>query len=710
MKYKIGACYHPPYYSEEKWGKDVKKIRKIGLNFTRTGELIASWEWMESREGEIDWSWMDRYIELCGSNNVKVILGVGTAGTPLWLYNKLKALGDDIRVINNYGQPYPLEAGWGWACPDHENYLKILKEHIIKVVERYKDHPSVFGWQVSNELSYPFIEREGNETPDLFCYCPETIEAFREWLMNKYDSLVELSQAWMWTPTNIQFGDWEEVEPPRAKPFEYGNFGGWLDWREFSLERMEKFLKWQNDIVKSLSGKPTMVNLFYLHNTDPFGVITAMSPYRAVAHVDVLGVDVYPGDRQYREREYCSIHLNMGKDDAERKGKDFWVPELQSGPIYGFIEGPFGEGSGDEIVRYLSEAVAHGSKLTLFMGWKDYPSLPLYWGGIVEMDGEQTERSEKVKKRLSEFSQWPEDKFEPCKPTVGIFIDERNEILLTGMNEQQLLREAVQGAYRLFFDEKIPIRFIRKEDFINSNLHGIELIVFPLTTAVDAILLKDIKKFVLEGGSIFVTPQFGFFKKGIYRRLNMNRELLDLLGSRTGSIIGNKNPEIYFTNGMFKGAIHKEVINVIRKAEVLGAYADNMPAIVLSKLGKGNIVRFGTHYDIAYYHNDDKNIQDIISRILNRLEITRPFKIKNNGNIHREKFNLLDIHLLKGRKYSVINMINYSNQDIDGKLVISKVQWERSIGDGEVYLVDNNICFRVAGGRVFDILLKNNNI
>ncbi len=89
-KFLCGACYYPLYFPESDWESDTLKIKKTGLNLTRTGELLTSWDRIEKKEGKYDFSWLDQFMELCAKYDIKVILGTGTASPPHWLRKKYK--------------------------------------------------------------------------------------------------------------------------------------------------------------------------------------------------------------------------------------------------------------------------------------------------------------------------------------------------------------------------------------------------------------------------------------------------------------------------------------------------------------------------------------------------------------------------------------------------------------------------------------------
>jgi len=69
------------------------------------------------------------------------------------------------------------------------------------MAERYKDHPALLVWHVSNEY--------GN-----YCYCDQCAAAFRKWLQSRYGSLDELNDRWSMRFWGHTYTDWSQVETP----------------------------------------------------------------------------------------------------------------------------------------------------------------------------------------------------------------------------------------------------------------------------------------------------------------------------------------------------------------------------------------------------------------------------------------------------------------------------------------------------------------
>ena len=57
---KLGVCYYPEHWPEERWATDARLMREAGLQIVRIGEF--AWAQMEPEDGRFDWGWLDRAV------------------------------------------------------------------------------------------------------------------------------------------------------------------------------------------------------------------------------------------------------------------------------------------------------------------------------------------------------------------------------------------------------------------------------------------------------------------------------------------------------------------------------------------------------------------------------------------------------------------------------------------------------------------------
>ena len=676
-KFSCGACYYPLYFPENDWESDILKMKRTGLNFTRTAELLASWDRIEKKEGRYDFFWLDSFMDLCAKHGIKIILGTGTASPPHWLRRKYK----DISVKNRDKIECSSLGMWNWACPNHPGFLSEAKRYIELITRRYKDHSSLFAWQIGNEIGYPFVPKQGCKYPEIYGYHKYTVRKFQSWLRNKYRNIDELNKAWMWTPTNICFNSWDSVDAPVSLPVEWGNLTAWCDWREFCAENMANYIGWQVKIVKTFDSiHPTCVNIFFIPESDPFGMIISMDPWRLIKVVDALGIDIYPTLRKrwYRQPEYSSLFLDLALSVAAHKKKPLWITELQSGPIGGWVTGPEGRGNGEEINKAFFDCVSHKSELILFMGWRDFPQVPLYWGGLVDLKGNLTERSKKLKESLNlinknySFFQGAE----PIKNEISIYLGDKNRIFVTAIERQDFLLESIRGIYQILWRKGFSVDFLNDEDMMSLNARkGTKVIFAPAAFCFSDKISQKILNFVREGGILFAGPQIGFVDEKYNRRNEAPEDILRVLGIKNLEILTEENPKILLVKEkkVISGYHHKVYFKPSREISILGRYVgEESPAISESSFGKGRAFFVGTHLENAWIQSENENIEDFYYQILKKLNIFPPIECIPEKK--DEKTPNFDIHLLKSKNVFIIIFINLNNWKGKVKLVIKYIE------------------------------------
>jgi GH35 family endo-1,4-beta-xylanase len=58
---------------ESTWESDFARMKDLGLTYVRMFEF--SWYKMEPQEGKFNWEWIDKVLDLCTKNGLKVIMG-----------------------------------------------------------------------------------------------------------------------------------------------------------------------------------------------------------------------------------------------------------------------------------------------------------------------------------------------------------------------------------------------------------------------------------------------------------------------------------------------------------------------------------------------------------------------------------------------------------------------------------------------------------
>ncbi|MGW3105512.1 beta-galactosidase [Streptomyces sp. NPDC001100] len=239
----FGGDYNPEQWPREVWEEDVRLMREAGVTAVSLG--VFSWARLEPRPGEYDWEWLDTVIGLLHGAGIAVNLGTPTVVPPAWFYrahpDALPVTREGVRLA--FGSR-------GAICHSNPAYRAAATTITRVLAERYGSHPAVVLWHVHNEYGAPVLA----------CYCDVCAAAFRVWLRERHDTLDALNHAWGTAFWGQQYGDWEEITPPRATP-SVCNPTQQLDYHRFADAQARANFAAERDILHRLSpGVPVTTN------------------------------------------------------------------------------------------------------------------------------------------------------------------------------------------------------------------------------------------------------------------------------------------------------------------------------------------------------------------------------------------------------------------------------------------------------------------
>jgi beta-galactosidase len=167
---QIGVDYYPEHWEESMWVPDISLMKETGVKVVRVAEF--AWSRLEPTEGNYQFGWLDRALDLFHKYELQVVIGTPTATPPRWLTTKFP---DVLPVFANGDIFHPGVRG-------HRCYNSVsLREYGSRITQRlaehYSEHPAVIGWQTDNEFGM------------LDCHCDACNIAFRTWVKAKYGNL-----------------------------------------------------------------------------------------------------------------------------------------------------------------------------------------------------------------------------------------------------------------------------------------------------------------------------------------------------------------------------------------------------------------------------------------------------------------------------------------------------------------------------------------
>lgn len=260
---------HGADYNPEQWNmddailrEDFSRMHEAGLTSVSVG--IFSWTQYEPLEGQYRFDWMDRLMDRIAEAGMVAFLATPSGSKPMWLSEKYP----EIRRVDPRGQREPSGLRHN-HCPSSTLYqekVAILNE---RLAVRYKNHPALALWHISNEL-------QGE------CFCESCLRRFHTWLEQRYRSLSVLNEAWWAGFWNHSFTDWAQIDP-RDKSID----GLQVDWRRFVNQLHVEFL--ESEIAPLRTHTPTIpvsTNFMCFH--------PELDYWRWSQVIDIISNDSYP--------------------------------------------------------------------------------------------------------------------------------------------------------------------------------------------------------------------------------------------------------------------------------------------------------------------------------------------------------------------------------------------------------------------------------
>lgn len=243
-----GGDYNAEQWPESVWQEDVELMAEAGVNLVSIG--MFSWVLMEPREGEFDFSWLDRLIELLHANGIRVALGTPTASPPAWFFKKHP----DARHVTRGGKVLGFGSR-GMVAPTAASYREAAVRITTALAERYGSHPALALWHVHNEYGVPV----GHD------YSAHALPAWQRWLQDRYRSLDALNDAWGTRFWGQRYGEWDEIWLPALAPSAV-NPSQQLDFARFSDDMLRECYRLERDAIRSYSSLPITTNFMaYSH-------------------------------------------------------------------------------------------------------------------------------------------------------------------------------------------------------------------------------------------------------------------------------------------------------------------------------------------------------------------------------------------------------------------------------------------------------------
>lgn len=481
-----GGDYNPDQWQEypEILKEDKRLMELAGINSASVG--IFAWMALEPEEGVYTFDWLDDTMDRIASIGGKVILATPSGARPAWMdkkYPEVLRVNRD-RTRNLHGERHN-------HCFTSPYYRKKVFEMNTMLAKRYKDHPALGMWHISNEY--------GGE-----CHCELCQQAFRNWLRKKYhNDIQELNRQWwtgFWSKT---FRDFDEIESPSSLG-ETAIHGLNIDWMRFVTYQTTDFMANEIAAVKAVTPDvPVTTNLM--------GLYPGFDPWYLTKKLDVVSWDNYPEWHRTDDKDGRLASDIAFVHDINRclKQQPFLLmestPSLVNWRRINKLKRP-----GMNTTSSL-QAVAHGADSVQYFQWrKGRGAFEKFHGAVVDHEGSENTRVFQEAAELGSILKGMDYVPGTMVPVeTAVIYDWENRWAIDNMQGLVAKKNydvTCKDHYYALWRQNIAADVISSE----QDFSGYKLLIAPMLYMLRPGVADRMREFVRAGGTLVTTYVTGY--------------------------------------------------------------------------------------------------------------------------------------------------------------------------------------------------------
>lgn len=601
-----GGDYNPEQWDQATHQEDLRMFKLAGIDIA----TINVFSWAKNQPDEITYNfeWLDELIDSLYESGVYVCLATSTGAHPAWMATKYP----DVLRVDKDGRKRKF-GGRHNSCPNSPTYRLYSERIADKLAERYKDHPAVLVWHVSNEY--------GGD-----CYCDNCERAFRVWLKEKYQTLDQLNRAWNTAFWGHTFYDWDEIVLPSNLSEEWGdrytNFQGIsLDYSRFNSDSMLNCYKLEYNAIK----KHVLESVV---TTNLMGFFKQLDYFKWAKYMDIISWDSYPSLTTPPSETAMANDLMRGLKDGMPFMLMEQTPSQQNWQPYNSLKRP-------GVMRLQSyQTVAHGADTVMFFQLRrSIGACEKYHGAVIEHVGHENTRVFREVAQLGEELQRIGDRLLDSRADAkaAIVFDWDNWWAIEKSSGPTIALNYVQQIhkyYAAFYNRNVQVDMVS----VDTDLSAYDLVVAPVLYMVKPGFAEKLEAFVENGGTFLTTFFSGIVNENdlvtvggypgeLRKMLGIWVEEIDALfpDQKNKVVLKDKFGKLQgsYECGMLCDLLHTEGAEVI--AEYGEDFYKGMPAVTRHTFGKGEAYYVATDPEQCFLDEliekitTDKGIQPNLS-------------------------------------------------------------------------------------------------
>jgi len=610
---ETGVYYYPEAWNPDQWDRDFKKMEDMGFEFTHMAEF--AWAQMEPTEGQYDFKWLDKAVELAAKHNLKVIMCTSSATPPVWLVRKYP----EVLVELPTGQTaeHGTRTHGSWSSP---KYRELVTRLVAAQAKHYANDKRIWGWQIDNEPSHY----------GTYDFSPGAQTNFKAWLQKKYKTIASLNEAWGTAFWSGIYSDFNQIEIPNSLRLIAGTASpiSIVDFKRFSADECAAFVSMQFNTLRESISKSQFVTSNFMH------IHTDVDPWRN-KDLDFISYTMYPvagytkgtGDQGFRLGDPWRISY---ANDFFRPLKGVTgVMELQPGQVNWGTYNPLPYPG---VIRaWLWNAFAGGLDFICSYRFRQ----PLYGGeqfhygmvgtdGVTELTGGQ---------QYSEFMKEIRELRKIYKPNAKMpaeYAGRKTAILYNPDNiwETEVQKQTYQWneighITRIYSNLKtlcVPVDIVGED----RDLSAYPVVVAPAYQMVDKELIEKWRRYVENGGHLVLTCRTGLKdRNGHFFEAPWADQISSLIGAKIAmfdELSAETKAKVSFNGDTYTWNVWGDILDPYFGVETWATYADQFYAgkasVVHRKAGKGTVTYIGTET------TDGKMEKEVLKKVYDAAGIT----------------------------------------------------------------------------------------
>ncbi|HEY6801460.1 MAG TPA: beta-galactosidase [Agromyces sp.] len=475
-----GADYNPEHWPEELWPEDVARMREAGVTMVSLG--IFSWSRIQPREGEFDFEWLDRVIDLLHEGGIEVDLATATASPPPWASAKYP----DLLPQDENGATYWPGSRQQFA-PSSPVYRRLAAELVTAIAERYARHPAVVMWHVNNEYGCHLNMDFSDAARD----------AFRRWLADRYETIDALNDAWGTNFWSQRYGGFDEVFPPRKAPYSV-NPGQVLDFRRFTSDMLLECYLMEREIIRAAGATQPITTNF-------MGAFKPGNYAQWAEHMDVISDDAYPDPNDPESFRAAAFQRDLVRS---LKPEVPWILMEQATNALNWRPTNAPKAPG-QMAALSVQAIGRGADGILFFQWRQSRAgAEKFHSAMLPHAGTETRTWREVTALGEQLAALPNLPAGARDARVALVFDWENwwavEASDHPMNQLDYL-EIVQRWYRALHRRQVQVDIVPPSR-VQTGADGYDLAIAPLAYLLRETDAAALTSFVEGGGHLLAGP------------------------------------------------------------------------------------------------------------------------------------------------------------------------------------------------------------